>query len=396
MVKMIQGFLAAGIAGGVKQSGKKDIGLIFCPDGAVAAGMFTTNRIQAAPVGLCRTHAAGAKTYGLVVNAGNANACTGKTGEKNAQAMCKAAGEHFGCEPKEVLIASTGIIGHQLDMKKVTAGINQAAGQLSASGRGFMDFARAIMTTDRKAKWAQREIRIGDEIVRLLATAKGAGMIAPNMATTIAVILTDADISKTLLQASLKQAIGESLNKLTVDGHQSTNDTAVILASGKSGAPKINARGKACELFTQALTELCKDLAVQMALDAEGSRRCFTVEVSGAKTKQQAQKAARAVADYDLLKCAIHGKDPNWGRIICAVGSCGVELDLKRLSCKIGDIPVFRNGSPCKFDRKKASQVIADQHHIISVELGAGRFADHCIGCELSRGYVRINADYHT
>lgn len=394
-LRMIDGFLAAGTASGVKKSGRRDLGLIFCPDGAAAAGMFTTNRIQAAPVELCRKHATGARAFGAVINSGNANACTGKTGAKNAMYMCRAAARHFGCRPEEVLIASTGIIGHPLDMQKIYGGIDQAGQNLSASAAGFMDFARAILTTDRRAKWAQQEVRIGSKTVRMLGTAKGAGMIAPNMATTIAVLLTDAEIPAGLLRRALKEAIGQSLNKLTVDGHQSTNDTALILASGKSGV-KIRAGAKEFERFTAGLTELCRDLAVQMALDAEGSRRCFTVNVRGAKTKVEAQRAARAVADYDLLKCAIHGRDPNWGRIICAVGSCGVSLRHEKLSCRIGDVLVFSNGSPCRFDRKKASEVIAREHHTISIDLGAGKYADHCLGCELSRGYVRINADYHT
>jgi len=194
----------------------------------------------------------------------------------------------------------------------------------------------------------------------------------------------------------LKDAIGVSLNKLTVDGHQSTNDTALILASGAAGNRAVASQCPRYKKFAKALREVCNDLAEQMALDAEGATRMFTVVVNGAASKGDAAKAARAVADYDLVKCAVHGGDPNWGRIICAVGSCGVKLDPVKLGCKIGDVVVFRNGRPVKFDAKKARKVISGKKHTISINLGVGKHSDFCYGCDLSKDYVTINADYHT
>jgi len=221
-------------------------------------------------------------------------------------------------------------------------------------------------------------------------------MIAPNMATTLLFITTDAAITKPLLSRVLKAAVGNSLNKLTVDGHQSTNDTAIILASGLAGNRPIVSQCPRYKKFAKALLDLCDDLVRQMALDAEGATRMFKVVVKGAATKADAAKAARAIADYPLVKCAVHGGDPNWGRIICAVGSVGVKLNSNKLSCKLGNITVFKNGKPVRFERKKASKVVSQTEHTITVDLGAGKQSDFCYGCDLSREYVAINADYHT
>jgi glutamate N-acetyltransferase/amino-acid N-acetyltransferase len=221
-------------------------------------------------------------------------------------------------------------------------------------------------------------------------------MIAPNMATTLCFVTTDAAISKSLLSKALKRAIGNSLNRLTVDGHQSTNDTAIILASGLAGNRPIVSRCPRYKRFANALAEVCDDLARQMALDAEGATRMFKVVVKGAATKADAAKACKAVANYPLVKCAVNGGDPNWGRIICAVGSASVKLNPNKLSCKLGPITVFKNGTPKKFDAKKASKVISQTEHTITVDLGAGIADDFCYGCDLSAEYVRINADYHT
>jgi glutamate N-acetyltransferase/amino-acid N-acetyltransferase len=252
------------------------------------------------------------------------------------------------------------------------------------------------MTTDTRAKQAVRTVDIYGKTVTIAGTAKGAGMIGPNMATTISVITTDIRISKPLLGKALKNAIGLSLNRLTVDGHQSTNDTAMILASGLAENKAIKKQDSGYRRFLRALSDLCNDLARQMALDAEGATRMFKVVINGAAKREDALKAARAVADYDLVKCAIHGADPNWGRIICAVGSCGVKLNPDKLSCKIGEICVFRNGKPTNFDAKQASRIISKREHIITIDLGVGKYRDFCYGCDLSRDYISINADYHT
>ncbi|MDD5064533.1 MAG: bifunctional glutamate N-acetyltransferase/amino-acid acetyltransferase ArgJ [Phycisphaerae bacterium] len=391
-----KGFLATGVKCGIKKSGNHDLGLIVCPASAKAAAVFTTNKITSAAVEVSRRHVKSADIYAVVVNSGNANACTGQTGVKNAVKMCSETAGYLVVDPHEVLVASTGIIGEQLPMKAVSAGITDAIGELWDSAVAGLDFTKAIMTTDTKPKTACRRITIQGKKVTIAGTVKGAGMIAPNMATTLCFITTDVAITKPLLAKAIRLAIGDSLNKLTVDGHQSTNDTAIILASGIAGNTLIAKQGPGYKKFAKSLVDLCQDLARQMALDAEGATRMFKVVIEGAATKADAAKAARAVANYDLVKCAIHGGDPNWGRIICAVGSSWVKLNPKKLSCTIGNIIVFKNGRPVEFSPKKVSKVISRKEHTITVDLGAGKCSDFCYGCDLSKGYVTINADYHT
>jgi glutamate N-acetyltransferase/amino-acid N-acetyltransferase len=391
-----KGFRAAGLFCGVKKSGKPDLAILHCPGGATAAAMFTTNKIVSAAVTICKKHAKNAKTYAVVVNSGNANTCTGTKGLAAAKLMCAKTAQMLGLKPQQVLLASTGIIGHPLPIEKITSGIAGAAKKLSEAASGGLAFAKAIMTTDTRCKQAVRGVTIRGKKITLAGTVKGAGMVGPNMATTIGIFTTDAAISKMILQKALSIAIGQSLNRLTVDGHQSTNDTAIILASGKAGNKPIRKADGDFKKFAGALTELCTDLAKQMALDAEGATRMFTVVIHGAATKEQALIAARAVANYDLVKCAIHGGDPNWGRIICAVGSCGVSLNTDKLTCSIGGVTVFRNGQPVDFDPKKVSRIIRQKEHTIVVNLGIGKHGDFCYGCDLSREYITINADYHT
>jgi glutamate N-acetyltransferase/amino-acid N-acetyltransferase len=391
-----KGFLAAGVKCGIKKSGKHDLGLIVCPAGAKAAAVFTTNKITSAAVQISQKHAQSDTIYAVVVNSGNANACTGEKGINNAVRMCSEAAGYLVVDPHEVLVASTGIIGERLPMANVVAGIEDAVGELSESASAGMSFTRAIMTTDTKPKMACRRIEISGKKVTIAGTVKGAGMIGPNMATTLCFITTDAAITKPLLAKALKSAIGDSLNKLTVDGHQSTNDTAIILASGLAGNSPITRQNAQYRKFANALVELCQDLAKQMALDAEGATRMFKVVIKGAASQADATKAARAIANYDLVKCAVNGGDPNWGRIICAVGSSDVKLSPRKMSCKLDDLAVFKNGSPTNFDRKKASRIVSQTSHTITVDLGVGKYSDFCFGCDLSKGYVTINADYHT
>jgi len=432
------GFLAVGVSCGIKKSGNNDLGLIVCPSGATSAAVFTTNKIVSAAVEVSKKHIKSPKIFALVVNSGCANTCTGQRGIKNAVAMCAKTASLVASafaeatadkrrssfesrvtshEPRNILVASTGIIGHQLPMKKIMAGIAKATARLSGSASAGLNFAKAIMTTDTKPKQAVRKFAIDDcrltnekrmpeienrkskienTVITIAGTVKGAGMIAPNLATMLCFITTDAAISKPMLSRALKYAVGNSLNKLTVDGHQSTNDTAFILASGLAGNRPIVSQGPRYKRFAAALADLCDDLARQMALDAEGATRMFKVVVRGAATKADATKAARAVANYPLVKCAVHGGDPNWGRIICAIGSAGVKLDSRKLSCKIGPVVVFKNGAPKKFDEKKASKIISQLQHTITVDLGVGKVSDFCYGCDLSAEYVRINAEYHT
>jgi glutamate N-acetyltransferase/amino-acid N-acetyltransferase len=391
-----RGFLAAGIACGIKKSKKKDLGLIVCPAGAKAAAVFTTNKVVSAAVLTSKKHLTTAKISAVVVNSGNANACTGKRGINDAIKMCSKTAQQIESDPHSVLVASTGIIGEYLPMKNITRGIETAADKLSADAKAGQDFAEAIMTTDTKPKQAFGRLNISGKNVTIAGTVKGAGMIAPNMATTLCFITTDAAISKPLLAKALKAAIGGSLNKLTVDGHQSTNDTAIILASALAGNRPISSKDARYKKFAAAIMDICDDLAKQMALDAEGATRMFKVLITGAASQADAAKAARAIAEYPLVKCAVNGADPNWGRIICAVGSCGVKLNLSKLSCKLDNITVFKNGAPKKFDVKKASKVVGSLEHTITVDLGAGKGSDFCYSCDLTKEYVKINADYHT
>lgn len=391
-----KGFLAAGLHCGVKKSGKLDLGLIVCPTGAKAAAVFTTNKIVSAAVTVSKNHVKAKDIFAIVVNSGNANACTGKIGLDNAIRMCSRTAKQIDTDPHSILVASTGIIGEQLPISKITKGITRAVNQLAPSPKAGLDFAKAIMTTDTRTKQAVRRVEISGRDITIAGTTKGAGMIGPNMATTLCFITTDTAITKPLLAKALKAAIGNSLNKLTVDGHQSTNDTAIILSSGLAGNRPITDTCPRYKKFAKILADLCEDLTHQMALDAEGATHMFKVVVKGAATKTDAAKAARAVADYPLVKCAVNGCDPNWGRIICAVGSARVRLKHQKLSCKIADITVFKNGSPRRFDAKKASKAISQKEHIITIDLGAGKYSDFCFGCDMSTEYVKINADYHT
>jgi glutamate N-acetyltransferase/amino-acid N-acetyltransferase len=397
-----KGFLAVGVQCGIKKSGKSDLALLVCPTGANAAAVFTTNKVVSAAVQVCKKHTRSSRIYAVVVNSGNANTCTGRKGIENAITMCSQTAHSLAeirdmrYEPRNILVASTGIIGKQLPIKKITTGITKAAAKLSASSRAGLDFARAIMTTDTRPKQAVRRLEISGTNVTIAGAVKGAGMIAPNMATTLCFITTDAAIGKSLLSKALKRAIGNSLNRLTVDGHQSTNDTAIILASGLAANRPIVSQCPRYKRFANALAEVCDDLARQMALDAEGATRMFKVVVKGAATRADAARAARAIANYPLVKCAVNGGDPNWGRIICAVGSASVKLNSDKLSCMLGPITVFKNGTPRKFDAKKASKVVSQTEHTITVDLGAGKAEDFCYGCDLSAEYVKINADYHT
>jgi len=398
-----KGFLAAGLHCGIKKSGKPDLGMLYCPAGAQAAAVFTTNKVVSAAVTVCREHVKSESISAVVANSGNANACTGQKGIDNAVRMCskaaqqlKTANRELKIESRQVLVASTGIIGEQMPIGKITAGIGKAAAKLSSSSKAGLDFAKAIMTTDTRPKQAVRRLDISGCGLTIAGAVKGAGMIAPNMATTLCFMTTDAAVSKAMLAVALKAAIGDSLNKLTVDCHQSTNDTAIILASGLAGNRPITSRCPRYRKFAAALRELCQDLARQMALDAEGATRMFKVVVNGAATKADAARACRAIADYPLVKCAVNGGDPNWGRIICAVGSVGVKLNPDKLSCRLGPMTVFENGAPKKFDPAKASAIISQIEHTITVDLAAGKSSDFCYGCDLSTGYVKINADYHT
>jgi glutamate N-acetyltransferase/amino-acid N-acetyltransferase len=392
-----EGFRAAGVACGIKaEAGRTDLALLVADRPAAAAAVFTTNKVAAAPVHLGRETIAAGRLRAVVVNSGNANACTGDDGLSDAREMARRAADAVGAEPHEVLVGSTGIIGHRLPMEKVRAGIAEAAAQLACSAEAADAFARAIMTTDTVKKTAAGQARIGSATVTVAGVCKGAGMIAPNMATMLAYLTTDATVAARALQSALAEAVAVSFNAITVDGHTSTNDTVAVLASGAAGGAEIAEGGAAYEQFAALLREVCTDLALQIVADGEGATRVVEVRVEGASDEADARRAARAVADSPLVKCAVHGGDPNWGRVVSAVGYSGARVDEKKLRHWIGDELVFAAGTPTRFSLAACQQHMKSRRVILRVDLGAGDAAHTCYTCDLSKEYVTINADYHT
>jgi glutamate N-acetyltransferase/amino-acid N-acetyltransferase len=342
------------------------------------------------------------KLRGVVVNAGNANACTGKQGERDALRMCEVAASIAKCRKTEILPSSTGIIGHLLPMKKLERGIVEAGQYLGTSREHANLFAAAILTTDLKRKTAATSFKIGKQTVTLAGVCKGSGMIGPRMslvgpamhATMLAYLTTDAAIAAPLLRKLLAAASDNSFNAVTVDDHTSTNDTACILASGASGA-KV-ASPKDVKTFAAALDEVCRSLAYQIAADGEGATKVVAVTVRNAKTQAAARAMARAIADSPLVKCAMHGNDPNWGRIVSAAGLAGVPFDPDKCQLTLQGTVVFRAGRPMTFDPNAASEAMKAPEVKVDLDCRAGKGSATIWTCDLSKEYVTINADYHT
>ncbi len=391
-----KGFRVSAVKAGIKASGKLDLGLIIADKPCVAVGMFTQNKIVASAVTVSKEHLSNNKAQAIYVNAGNANACTGQKGHNDSVTIAEKVAELFELTPENVLVASTGIIGEMLPMGNVLNGIEKAAEKIDQGSRGAKRFAKAIMTTDTKVKTAYAEVKLGSKIVRLAATVKGAGMIAPNMATMLCFITTDVNISPALLKRALKDTVEITFNKVTIDKHESTNDSIFALASGLAENNKISKQDLNYRKFAKALWEICDDLAQQMAADGEGANNAVTVKVAGAANATDAHNAVRAIVDSPLVRCAFHGADPNWGRIVSAVGFSGAKFNESKLSCKIADTFVYRNGKPADFDFKALSKQMKEKEWQVLVNLGAGKHEDFCYTCDLSRDYITINADYHT
>ena len=389
------GFKAGSARCGLKASGDLDIAVLICDGPASVAGVFTTNKVCAAPVVVCREHMIGGKTRGLVVNAGNANACTGAAGLRDARAMTAKLGGLLNIAPEKLMVASTGVIGHRLPMDKVRAGIEQSVANLSSTSKAGRDFARAIMTTDRSAKTAFAQIKIGRDIIHIAGAAKGAGMIAPNMATMLCFISTDAAISSSLLSRLLKRSVDKSFNAITVDNHTSTNDTVLAMASGLAGNKTLKTLASSAK-FAKVLDEVCLDLALQMVSDGEGATKRMDVSVCGARSPADARTAAFAVANSPLVKCALFGGDPNWGRIVSAVGACGIDCRGELMDCNIGAVRVLHKGKPVAGDQRALVKVMSKKVVPITVNLHVGKACFTCYGCDLGHEYVHINADYHT
>jgi len=410
------GFRAAATACGLKPSGSVDLALIAAEAPCSAAGVFTTNRVKAAPVlydqELLAKNASSIRA--IIVNAGNANACTGPRGMDDARQMAALTAYGLRCQPDQVLVLSTGVIGRPLDMDKLTHGIATVT-STTAAQHGAPIAARAIMTTDTRPKIASATFEIGGRPVTISGMCKGSGMIHPNMATLLAIVTTDAAVAPDLLRAALRQAAARSFNCVSVDGDMSTNDTLLLLASGTSGV-EISATGMrmnsdessessvtsvAYQTFVAALTEVCIDLAKQVAADGEGATRLIEIRVSGAQNEAQAHTVADSIARSPLFKCAVHGGDPNWGRVLCAAGYSGAEIDAERLSLSFGapgaaQVQVVANGLPLDYAEREAAALLREDPVYVNLDLGLGDAVAIVWTCDFSKEYVEINAHYTT
>jgi glutamate N-acetyltransferase/amino-acid N-acetyltransferase len=389
-----RGFLAATTRCGLKKAGE-DLAIIFSERPAVAAAVFTRNLAKAAPVIVSREHLRFKTHRVIVVNSGGANACTGEAGLNDARHTARFAADFFNCDEREVLLASTGVIGVRLDMSKLEAGIRAATAELSRDAGAQV--AEAIMTTDTRPKRAVRTLKLSGKRVTIAGVAKGAGMIHPNMATLLAFVTTDAAISKVALQAALRQAADASFNRVTVDGDTSTNDTLAALANGAAENHVIaRAAGEDFRRFTKALTDVCRSLAIEIARDGEGARKLITVRVRHAPDERSAQRIAETVATSPLVKTAIAGEDANWGRILAAAGRSGARFDVSKVEIKIGDLTVARRGGGLTFSEERAAEILARDEVTLTIDLHQGVAEVTAWTCDLTEGYIRINADYRS
>ena len=389
-----KGFRAAGVACGIKPSGKLDLSLLVSESAASAAGVFTTNLAKAAPVLLSQAHLerTGGRARAMVINSGCANACTGADGVAHAKFMAEFASQAVGCDPSEVLVASTGVIGVKLDIEKVRRGVSDAAAHLSPSGGA--DAARAIMTTDPFPKESAVEVASGAGTFRVGGMAKGSGMIEPLMATMLGGVTTDARVAPALLQRALKAAVDDTFNAITVDGECSTNDCVFALANGASGVELTDAD---FSLLVDSLKAACEPLAIGIVRGGEGATKLVTVTVTGAASAEDARRTARAIANSPLVKTAVHGGDPNWGRLIAVAGRAGSAFSLDRAVVRIGPITLFASGTPHDDRAPQAADYLQGKEIDLEVDLGTGGGGrSRMWTCDLSAEYVRINADYRT
>jgi glutamate N-acetyltransferase/amino-acid N-acetyltransferase len=390
-----RGFRAVGIQAGLKASGSLDMAVLASDLPCAAAGTFTTNRVCAAPVKWCREVIPADDIRAIVINSGNANAATGDQGLASSRRTAECAAALMGCLPEQVLIASTGIIGHQLPMDKIEAGIAKAIGGLSATAEAFQTVAKAIMTTDTRAKIVSQRQTIGGRDITLLGIAKGAAMIGPRMATMLGFLLTDAPLWANELQDILSDAVEHSFNCLSVEGHASTNDTVLLLSSTATTDPIL--QGDDVAVFAAMVRLTCETLARAIADDGEGATHFITIDVEGCETFDNARAIARAVADSPLVKTAIHGADPNWGRIVSAAGYSGVPFDEEQLSLWINNVAVYQDGMPVPFDDAGLSHSIKSQRDVhLRLVLKSGAQAVRFWTCDLTAEYIRLNADYTT
>lgn len=388
------GYQAAGAVCGLKKSGGADIALVVAKPTAKARCLFTTNTVKAAPVLVSMKNAAAKNVGAIIINSGNANACTGEKGIKDAVEMCEKTKQALGFTDEKVLVASTGIIGVPLPMDKVLKGIEAAVFKLSAEGGSAA--AKAIMTTDTVAKESAVEVAVGEKTIRIGGMAKGAGMIAPDMATMIAVITTDADICAKALDQAVKEAIDISFNSITIDGDMSTNDTVAILANGAAGNTHILKETKGYGSFADGLTAVMSDLAEQMVRDGEAATKFIKVTVTGAAAPAEAKSAAKAIAESVLVKCAFFGGDANWGRIAAAAGSSAASFNAADMDISINNIKILADGAPVSSNQKAVNEAMQGTDIEVVVELEAGQAAATVLTTDMSTEYVKFNAHYRT
>lgn len=389
-----RGFLASGVAAGLKTRGKRDLALITAADVVPAAAVFTTNLVAAAPVVVSRRHIAGGVTRAVVINAGNANACTGSQGEHDARTMAIAVAEALECVPEHVLVSSTGVIGVPLPVTRIVAAIPHAASELdNASG---LYAAEAIMTTDTFAKETAVTFEVGGRRFTVGGMAKGSGMIAPNMATMLAVLTTDAPLTSEACETALRTAVATTFNRVTVDSDMSTNDTAVLMASGEAGGEEIGRGDPAFEPVAAAIHAVAGALARMIARDGEGATKLITVTVRGAVTESEAELAAFAVANSPLVKTAVFGRDANWGRVAMAIGKSGAHIDPGAFDITFAGVEVCRAGAALAFDEAEALAALSEVDVEIAVELHVGAGAATVWTCDLTHDYIRINGEYRS
>ena len=389
-----QGFKAAGVKAGIKKSGNLDVAVIYTEKEAAVAGTFTQNAVAAAPVFASKAVVKTGTAHAITANAGCANACTGEQGEKDAQAMQQITAEALGCKPSDVIVASTGVIGVNLPMDKMESGIKQAVAELDENGSEKA--GNAIITTDTYSKTCTAEVTLGGKQVRLGAIAKGSGMIQPNMATMLCFITTDAAIESSLLQKALSEVVEVSFNMISIDGDMSTNDMAIVLANGAAGNETITTEGEDYEAFKAALQEMCQGLAKRIAADGEGATKFLTVNVKGTASFADAKTIAMSVAKSPLVKTAFFGEDPNWGRVICAVGYAGVPMDPEKTVVSFGGIPVYAHGVGANADKDALAKAMAEHDIVIDIDLADGPEEATVFSCDFSYEYVKINGEYHT
>ena len=394
------GFVANGIKAGIKKSGNKDLALLYSEVPCVAAAAFTTNKFEASPVKISKLHIKNKTHQAVIANSGNANCANGKAGDKSAVRMAVSAAKGLWLDGREVLVASTGIIGHPLPIENIEKKIASLVSGLSKDGGKA--FAETIMTTDTVRKEFAVKVKIGSSSVTIGGACKGVGMLYPALraekhATMLCFIAADVAISKKMLEEALSEAIGDSFNMVSVDGDMSTNDTVFILANGMAGNSKITAKNSDYRKFTAALKYVASELAKMLARDGEGATKFVEIEVKGAKTKVDASSAARKISTSSLLKCAIFGEDPNWGRVAAACGASGADFDPDKTDIYLGNMKALSNGAIAKdYAKEKAQEFFKSKDVKITVDMKTGKYSATAWTCDISKEYVAINSEYST